>query len=92
MTPPARRRRFEHLPPFPGLETIIRVYHLPPPAIQYLTALTEAADGVGLVRTLDEERGIVECWVMPDFEHEFDQILAATAAQWPLQPLDDTRE
>ena len=66
---------------------IIRVYQLPQPAIQFLTALVEASDGIGLVRTLDEERGIVECWIMHDFERDYERIIRVVARDWPIQPL-----
>jgi hypothetical protein len=89
---PGSPGRFTSLPPSPGVETLIRVYQLPPPAIQFLTSLAEAADGVGLVRTLDEQRGIIECWIMPDFVREFDGLIAATAAQWPVRLMDEQRE
>ena len=82
-----RPRRFANLPPHDGRPTLIRVYQIPPPAIQYLTSLAEASDGIGLVRTLDESRDIVECWIMPDFVEDFDALLAAVAEEWPIQPL-----
>ena len=80
--------RFSMLPPFEGDPPRRRVYQLPPPAIQYLTAYCEAADGIGLVRTLDESRGLVECWIMADFEIEFDGLLRALRVEWPLQQIE----
>jgi hypothetical protein len=80
-------RRFSTLPPHPGTRPIIRVYQLAQPAIQYITAMVEASDGIGLVRTLDEERGIIECWLMPDFMEQYEQIVRAVGEQWPIQPL-----
>ena len=85
--PPETRRRFGSLPKHDGREPVIRVYQLPPPAIQYLTALAEASDGAGLVRTLDESRGIIECWIMPDFEEEFSRLIDATRRDWPIQEI-----
>lgn len=81
------RERFAGLPPHDGRGPSIRVVQVPRPAIQFLAALTEASEGVGLVRTLDEARGIVECWVMPDFEADFDRLIEATARRWPVQRL-----
>ncbi len=66
---------------------LIRVVQMPPPAIQYLTAHVEASDGIGLVRTLDESRGIIECWIMPDFEAEYVALLDWLAQEWPIQAL-----
>lgn len=79
--------RFSTLPPHDGARPVIRVYQLAQPAIQYITALVEAYDGIGLVRTLDEERGIIECWMMPDFMPQYEQIIRSVAEQWPIQPL-----
>ena len=80
-------RRFSSLAPHDGARPIIRVYQLAQPAIQYITALVEANDGIGLVRTLDEHRGIIECWLMPDFVEQYEQIIRSVAEQWPIQPL-----
>jgi hypothetical protein len=80
-------RPFDSLPPGGGGAPAIRVFQLPRAAIQWLTALTEAHDGIALVRTLDEDRGLVECWVMPDFEAAFGQLIASMKKHWPLQEL-----
>jgi hypothetical protein len=86
-TPEGRGRRFATLPAAGPAPPLIRVYQIAPAGIQYLTALAEASDGIGLVRTLDEDRGISECWIMPDFEAGFEQLLAAVAREWPMQPM-----
>jgi hypothetical protein len=83
-----RPPRFSRLPPHPGAAPAIRVFQLPPAAIQYLTALWEAYDGIGLVRTLDERRGIIECWMMPDFLPECERLLETVARDWPVQALN----
>lgn len=79
--------KFSTLPAHDGSRPIIRVYQLPQPAIQYITGLVEASDGIGLVRTLDEDRGIIECWLMPDFIEEYEQIVRSVAEIWPIQAL-----
>lgn len=84
--------RFPVIPPAKESAPVIRVFQLPCPAIQFLTGITEASDGIALVRTLDENRGIIECWIMPDFLADFESILEAVRAQWPMQPLGDTFE
>ena len=84
-TGPRKPPRFGSIPPYRGGEPAIRVYQLPRPAIQVLAALVEASDGIGLVRTLDEERGLIECWIMPDYAEDFERILATTAQRWPIQ-------
>ncbi len=86
-TPEPRKRKFATLPPYVEQPAIIRVYQMPRPGIQFITALTEAADGIGLIRTLDEQRGIIECWIMPDYLNDFDRMMTAIAAEYPLQQL-----
>jgi hypothetical protein len=78
--------------PHDGRRPTIRAFQMPPPAIQYLTALVEASDGIGLTRTLDERRGMVECWMMPGFIDEFEALLAAVGREWPIQPLGEEIE
>ncbi len=68
-------------------EPMIRVIQLPPASIADLTAHIEASDGIGLVRTLDEERGYIECWIMPDFEEAFDVVLEGLKRYGPIQDL-----
>ena len=80
-------RPFSTLPPHDGALPLIRVYQLPQPAIQFITALVEASDGIGLVRTLDEHRGIIECWLMPDFVKEYEQIVRTVSQSWPIQSM-----
>jgi len=79
--------RFSQIPTYSGAEPVIRVYRMPTAAIQYLTSLMEAYDGIGLVRTLDEKRGIVECWLMPDFLEAGEELIASVGEQWPVQVL-----
>ena len=67
---------------------LIRVYQIPPAEIGYLTNIVEAYDGIGLVRTLDKERGIVELWIMDDYELEFDHLLGSMAGEFPMQRLE----
>jgi len=80
--------RFTNLPAYPGAEPLIRVYQMPPGEIGYLTNLVEAYDGIGLVRTLDSSRGIIECWIMPDYEEVFECLLAGLLKEFPMQLLD----
>ena len=69
-------------------DPLIRPFQLPPTQIGYLTSLFEGYEGIGLVRTLDRSRGIVELWVMPDFEDDFRFLMDAVSRQFPMQPLE----
>ena len=92
MTQTHTTNRYRGLTRCNQVKPLIRVYQLPTAAIQYLTALAEAADGIGLVRTLDEDRGIIECWIMPDFQTEFDRLIEHVGQQWPLMELGEEFE
>ena len=48
----------------------------------------EAYEGIGLVRTLDAARGIIECWVMPDGIEVFETILRSFRRTAEIQPMD----
>jgi hypothetical protein len=76
----------DNLPP-PPHEPLFRVYQVPPESIQLLTAWTEAYDGIALIRSIDEKRGIIECWIMPDYESVFDSLLESFKAQYPIQSI-----
>ena len=84
---PTSGERFAGLAAYDGPPPAIRVYQLARPAIQFLTSLVEAAEGIGLVRTLDEQRSIIECWVMPGFEEDFERLIESVGSQWPMQML-----
>lgn len=74
----------------PGAPTealLVRVYRVPPREIGYLTSLVEASDGIGLIRTLDRRRGIIECWIMADFLEDFEGLLRAVSRDFPVQLL-----
>lgn len=66
---------------------MIRVYRMPPREIGYLTSLVEAFDGIGLVRTLDRERGVIECWIMTDHAEAFEGLLNSLREEFPIQLL-----
>lgn len=79
--------RFSKLPPHSGRGPDIFVYQIPSTEIGFMTSLVEAYEGIGLVRTLDRERGIIEVWCMPDFRESLTGILASLRRQFPIQPM-----
>lgn len=91
MTARTARERFARFRPPEGsesLETRILVLQVPPSEIGYLCNLVEAYDGIGLVRTLDRARGIIECWVPPDTLATFERLLELVAREFPVQRLE----
>lgn len=80
--------KFQNLRPYRGPEPQIRVYRIPARQIGYLSALLEAFDGIGQLRTLDEAKGIIECWVMPGSVDTFDRLIDSAAVEFPIQRLE----
>ncbi len=78
--------RFEALPSYAGGPPLIRRYRIPPAEIAYLSALVEGYDGIGQLRTVDPERGIIECWMMRDFEADFEALIASVRQEFPVEP------
>lgn len=64
---------------------MIRVFRIPAAQIAYLSSLMETYEGIGLVRTLDEAKGIIECWLMPYAVESFERMLAQLRSEFPLQ-------
>lgn len=75
----------DKLPTYDGADPLIRVYQVPAMQIGDITSLVEAYEGIGSVRTLDRARGLIEFWIMPAAAQTFDRLLAAMAAEFPIQ-------
>lgn len=80
--------KFESLRTYDGGEPRVLHYQISPDQITFLTGLMEAYEGIGLVRTLDAARGIIECWVMPDGIEVFETILRSFRRTAEIQPMD----
>ena len=81
------RLPFPPSPPAEQLELEIRLYQMPSREIGLLTSLVEAYEGIGNVRTLDQGRGIVECWVAPSSADAFDGIIASMRRRFTVVAL-----
>lgn len=55
--------------------------------IAYLRFLLEAHDGLAVPTTRQGTRDIIDFVVAPDFEREFDELLAALADEMSLTPV-----
>ena len=53
----------------------VRFFQLPKEKIVEFIFLLEGYDGIGIVRTLDRDRGIIEVLIAPDLEKDFEQFL-----------------
>lgn len=54
---------------------------LDPSLIGHLVALVEAYDGLAVLRTKDKAAGIVEFWVSPLMQQDFEEFLAAARTE-----------
>lgn len=81
-------KRFSAIPDYDGPGPEIRVYQIPSEEIGYLSGMVESHEGIGLVRTLDRERGIIECWMMPGFVDVFEDLLTAVQREFPMQRMN----
>jgi hypothetical protein len=61
-------------PPGPGLCYPARVE---PREIAYVCQLTEAHEGLAVVRTIDQALGLIEFWVSPSMRETFESFAAA---------------
>ncbi len=66
---------------------MIRVFRIPATQIAYLSSLVETYEGIGLVRTLDEAKGIIECWLMPHALESFERMLVQLRSEFPMQTM-----
>ncbi len=48
---------------------------VPRSEINYIDGLLDSYEGLALMRTIDGKKGIVEFWVPPGFESEFEQFI-----------------
>jgi hypothetical protein len=54
------------------MKDLIKYFRLPRDKIVEFNFILEAYEGLGIVRTIDSERGLVEVMISPDFEKDFD--------------------
>jgi hypothetical protein len=78
---------FSHKP-YTG-DTQMVVIQVPSSEIGYINSVTEAYEGMAIVRTRDEIKGIIEFWVIPELIKSFDEFLDALSAEIPLRRLTE---
>jgi len=69
------------------MKDLIRFFQLPPDKIVELIFLLEGEDGIGVVRTLDSDRGLIEILLAPNFEKEFNAFLATVREELGLSEI-----
>lgn len=63
----------------PALPPLLYRARVEPAQIHHLCCLTEAHDGLAVVRTKDDKLGIVEFWVSPLMQPVFEEYVRALA-------------
>ena len=79
---------YSALPRYHGEGVTLRFFRIPSHEIAFLTSLVEAHEGIGLVRTLDSSRGLIECWVASDWIDFFDDFMNSLSRHFPIESLD----
>ena len=61
---------------------------IPVGEIGFVSALLEAYEGMGILRTVDKKLGAVEFWISPGFLDTFDDFIRSFGANFFLTPLE----
>jgi hypothetical protein len=69
------------VPSAPPVDATLVLLRVAPPQIVDLHAVCEGYDDLCLIRTLRPEEGLVEAWVSPGSEGEFELLLRALARE-----------
>ena len=76
-------KRFAHTWPAPQ-EPIIYLVQIPPGEIAYVNSVIEAYEGLGIVRTRDQARGVIEIWIMRWGDDIFKRIVQELSKDIPF--------
>jgi len=69
------------------MKDTLRFFKLPRSKIVEFNYLLAGYEGMGIVRTVDRERGIIEVLLAPDFEDEFNELVREIASEFQLEEL-----
>lgn len=69
---------------YPGEAELVYEAQVPPSEIHYVCSITEAYEGLAVVRTKDEKLGIVQFWVPTSVQGDFEEFLARLSEEIPL--------
>ncbi|GAB4325293.1 MAG: hypothetical protein Kow0059_21280 [Candidatus Sumerlaeia bacterium] len=69
-------------------DTRLWLVQVPPAEIGYINSLMEGYEGLALVRTRDEKRGLIELIFTPEQQPALEQFLEALERELPLRRLE----
>ncbi|MCU0661957.1 MAG: DUF4911 domain-containing protein [Myxococcota bacterium] len=75
----------------PNVKTVLRSVQVEVADIAYLRFLLEAHDGLAVPTTRQGTSDIIDFVIAPDFEEEFDELLAALSSEMKLIPVTSPR-
>jgi hypothetical protein len=66
-----------------------RFFKLPRPKIVEFNFILAGYDGMGIVRTIDRARGLIEVLLSPFYEEEFNRLINSISADFGLVEIED---
>jgi len=70
------------------MKDVLRFFQLPKAKIVELNYILAGYEGMGVVRTVDAERGIIEIMLAPDFEDDFNRLYSRIADEFNLKEVE----
>ena len=67
----------------------LRFFKLPRQKIVEFNFILAGYDGMGIVRTIDRARGIIEVMLSPFYEEEFDQLINSISSDFGLVEIEN---
>jgi len=70
------------------MRDVLRFFQLPKDRIVEFIFLLEGYDGVGIVRTLDRDRGMIEVLIAPGMEKDFNLFLRSISSDLQVKEIE----
>lgn len=69
------------------MKDLLRFFSLPKQNIVEFNFILSGYDGMGVVRTLDPDRGLIEVLLAPGFEKDFNELVARIGAEFDMKEI-----
>lgn len=70
------------------MKDVLRFFKLPRNKIVEFNFILAGYDGMGVIRTIDRARGIVEVMLSPFYEQEFDRLVSSISAEFQITEIE----